>query len=65
MEESSEGIEVVTFQSRGSCYLVYAPASPMMLITTEDPETKLHTIVFEEETDDAAFEHKQHEGCAR
>ena len=56
LEGVSEGIEIATFQSGGSHYLVYAPANPMVIVTMEDPETQLHTIVFEDEVDDAAFE---------
>ena len=55
-DEESEGVEVATFQSGGSKYLVYAPMNPVLLVTKEDPGTGEHTVMFDEEMDDDVLE---------
>ena len=55
-DEPNEGVEVCTFTSGDSRYLVYAPLNPVLLITKEDPESKLHEIMFEEEMSDEALD---------
>ena len=56
MDEESEGVEVATFQSGGSKYLVYAPMNPVLLVTKEDAATGQHTVMFDEEMDDDVLE---------
>ena len=56
MDEESEGVEVATFSSGGSKYLVYAPMNPVLLVTKEDPNTGEHTVMFDEEMDDDVLE---------
>jgi len=53
-DEPNEGIEVCTFGSGTSRYLVYAPLNPVLLITNEDPETKLHEVCFDDADVDEA-----------
>jgi hypothetical protein len=55
-EDPNEGIEVCTFTSNASRYLVYAPLNPVLLITREDAETKLHEVCFDEDIDDETFQ---------
>ena len=43
-DEPNEGVEVCTFGSGTFRYLVYAPLDPVLLITNEDPEAKLHEV---------------------
>ena len=45
-----------TFSSGGSRYLVYAPLNPVLLLTREDPETKLHEVCFDEDVDEESFQ---------
>ena len=56
MDEESEGVEVATFSSGGSKYLVYAPMNPVLLVTKEDPASGEHTVMFDEEMDDDVLE---------
>ena len=57
MDEASEGVELVTFQSGASRYLVYAPMNPVLLVTREkDDENATHEVMFDEEMDDATLE---------
>jgi hypothetical protein len=57
MDEESEGVEVVTFQSGASRYLVYAPMNPVLLVTRErDSDAGTHEVMFDEEMDDDALE---------
>jgi hypothetical protein len=57
MDEESEGVEVVTFQSGASRYLVYAPMNPVLLVTRErDGDAGTHEVMFDEEMDDDALE---------
>lgn len=53
-DEPNEGVEVCTFASGSSRYLVYAPLNPVLLITNEDPETKLHAVCFSDSDVDEA-----------
>lgn len=55
-DEPNEGVEVCTFSSGGSRYLVYAPLNPVLLLTREDPETKLHEVCFDEDVDEESFQ---------
>jgi hypothetical protein len=55
-DEPNEGVEVCTFASGASRYLVYAPLNPVLLITKEDPESKLHEVMFDEEMSDEALD---------
>ena len=55
-DEPNEGVEVSTFSSGGSRYLVYAPLNPVLLLTREDPETKLHEVCFDEDVDEESFQ---------
>ena len=56
-DEETEGVEVVTFQSGASRYLVYAPMNPVLLVTKESKEDKnKHEVMFDEEMDDDALE---------
>ncbi|OUS46184.1 hypothetical protein BE221DRAFT_192164 [Ostreococcus tauri] len=48
-DEPNEGVEVCTFTSGSSRYLVYAPLNPVLLITNEDPESKLHEVCFDDD----------------
>ena len=66
MDEESEGVEVATFSSGGSKYLVYAPMNPVLLVTKEDPNTGEHIVMFDEEMDDDVFggEHGRRGGGA-
>ena len=54
LDEASEGVEVVTFTSGASRYLVYAPMNPVLLVTREREGT--HEVMFDEEMDDDALE---------
>jgi len=57
MDEASEGVELVTFQSGASRYLVYAPMNPVLLVTREkDDGNATHEVMFDEEMDDDALE---------
>ena len=53
-DEPNEGVEVCTFTSGASRYLVYAPLNPVLLITNEDPETRLHEVCFDDADVDEA-----------
>ena len=53
-DEPNEGVEVCTFGSGTFRYLVYAPLNPVLLITNEDPETKLHEVCFDDADVDEA-----------
>jgi hypothetical protein len=53
-DEPNEGVEVCTFTSGTSRYLVYAPLNPVLLITNEDPETRLHEVCFDDADVDEA-----------
>ena len=56
MDEASEGVELVTFQSGASRYLVYAPMNPVLLVTREkDDGNATHEVMFDEEMDDDAL----------
>ena len=55
VDDETEGVELVTFQSGGSKYLVYAPMSPVLLVTAEETDGT-HRVMFDEEMDDATLE---------
>lgn len=58
--DETEGIEILTFSSKGSRYLVYAPMNPVLLVTKEtsgddaadDAERRTHLVVFDDEDDE-------------
>ena len=61
-DDESEGVELVTFTSGASRYLVYAPMNPVLLVTREiegageDGALPKHAVMFDEEMDDATLE---------
>ena len=55
IDDETEGVGLVTFQSGGSKYLVYAPMSPVLLVTAEETDGT-HRVMFDEEMDDATLE---------